>query len=133
MIAGRRLRETEMAAFDHRLRAKHNVNLRRASSIPPVLTWPFLRFGRPGIPCLGPADTSHTNFCDGAEALEAIRERPSPTRTHAFSGRGYYERGDPHPAGDGWRTPRKRRGIPEPSRGYAESARHPEPKRLGLH
>src|SRR6202171_4942580 len=39
-----------------------------------------------GIPCFGPADTSHTNFCDGAEAPEAIRERPSPTRTHAFPG-----------------------------------------------
>src|SRR5260370_41385687 len=60
------------------------------------------------------AGTSHTNFCDGAEAPEAIRERPSPRTTHAFSGRGYYERSDPHPAGDGWRTRRKRRGIPEP-------------------
>jgi hypothetical protein len=27
MIAGRRLRETEMTAFDHPLRAKHDVNL----------------------------------------------------------------------------------------------------------
>src|SRR3981189_2168026 len=31
-------------------------------------------------------DTSHTDFCDGAEAPEAIRERPSPTRIHAFPG-----------------------------------------------
>jgi hypothetical protein len=60
MIASRRLRETEMTAFDHRLRAKHNVNLgraphlhpaglQRASSMPPVLAGNSAPFGRPGF------------------------------------------------------------------------------------
>src|SRR5258705_759837 len=49
---------------------------------------------------LAPADTSHSNFRDGAEAQDTVRERRRRS-SQAFPG-GDYERSDPHPAGAGW-------------------------------
>src|ERR1700704_3209779 len=48
-----------------------------------------------GIACSRPADTSHSNFRDGAEAQDAIGERLRRS-SQAFPG-GYHERSDPHP------------------------------------
>src|ERR1700716_568423 len=52
---------------------------------------------QPGFFCSLPATTSHSNFRDGAEARDAIGERPrqKPSR---ILGR-YHERSDPHPTG----------------------------------